>query len=266
VVAHGWAGENMSGTPNSHSGFSMSTPDIAHKGRRAYRYEKMLPDVVATFYVPDRDDPDRDSAVAESVSREVFVNAVKSIPFPAIRVIQRELPTKDMPISILTDVICQQNGEGILWAARDAILNLNGIRHVFYTPEHTDVKMEGLPRSYVDLIHALADRSNGFVEQAISRQQRRSLGVSAEYREYIVVRRRGTPGALTLGSVLRRHPLLHAVRGHVRHYQSGKTVFVRPHSRGKGEMLQVKDYILASQSEPRLGSPRLFDGCTEGTR
>ena len=38
------------------------------------------------------------------------------------------------------------------------------------------------------------------------------------------------------------HPILHAVRAHLRHYQSGMVVKVRAHSRGHGELFQVKDY------------------------
>lgn len=85
-----------------------------------------------------------------------------------------------------------------------------------------------------------------YVEQPATRQVRRSMGVSSDYREYIIIpkeRSERYATAHTRAEIIKRLRALHAVRGHLRRYKSGKTVFVRPHSRGTGEALQVKDYV-----------------------
>lgn len=92
----------------------------------------------------------------------------------------------------------------------------------------------------------LDDRSARYIEQPTSRQVRRSMGVTSDYREYIIIpkeRSERYASAHTRAEIIKRLRALHAVRGHMRRYKSGKTVFVRPHSRGTGDALQVKDYI-----------------------
>jgi hypothetical protein len=89
-----------------------------------------------------------------------------------------------------------------------------------------------------------------------TKYERRAEGVSRFYRPYIVIEHRKQyereNGILpeTIGRFLRRHPILHAVRGHFRRLRSGRDVFVRPHLRGEGEAVQVKDYIVLSGAIP----------------
>lgn len=72
------------------------------------------------------------------------------------------------------------------------------------------------------------------------------MGVGPDYREFIMLPREHSArydGALTQADIIKRMRALHAVRGHLRHYQDGKVVFVKPHLRGKGDAVQVKDYV-----------------------
>jgi hypothetical protein len=95
------------------------------------------------------------------------------------------------------------------------------------------------------LQNMLYDRKHRFIEQPISRQQRRSEGRPPQYREYIVIDRDDAryETGLRSGAILKRLKTLHAVRGHFRHYRSGLVVPVKPHMRGKGDLTQVKEYL-----------------------
>lgn len=98
-----------------------------------------------------------------------------------------------------------------------------------------------------ELFSALYERTHRFLESIVSRQQRRAAGRPKEYREYIVVPRDDTryEGAARGSAIAKRLRELHSVRGHPRTYKaSGKTIWVASHLRGKGDLVQAKDYVV----------------------
>jgi hypothetical protein len=218
------------------------------------RYESILPRVVTSFHM----EPTRSSETTEiedygpvaggfapSIPFEHVRTALESIPFPCIRIVRTVLFIEDdRENRIDTEVICFGDGEKFGWCARDRD---PASGKVYYSPTGLlpDVD-EGIPASYIDLIGALSNNSARYIEKPVSRQVRRASGFADGYREYIVIdkptkEQRAT--AMRLSAVMRRHPRLHAVRGHLRHYKTGLTTFVKPHARGKGDMLQVKTYV-----------------------
>jgi hypothetical protein len=181
--------------------------------------------------------------------------AVESMPFPALRIVQTE--RYEVPLGKLgrgeIQILCvrrEGSPNGFEWASRVSIQVVGKAPLVNYPMDKLDGPngLPSIPGAFIDLFEALNNGRKRFVEQTISRQARRALGIetpTAAYREYIVVDRKDAlAGALTRSEVFRRHPHLHAVRGHLRRYKNGKTAFVKPHTRGRGDALQVKDYVL----------------------
>jgi hypothetical protein len=97
------------------------------------------------------------------------------------------------------------------------------------------------------LVRYLRDRRVRYVEEPLTRQQRRARGVSSEYRRYALVLRDDVRYATALSrrEVVRRLRALHMVRGHLRHLSDGRVVPVRPHMRGSlGDATQAKTYVV----------------------
>jgi len=223
-------------------------------------YDELLKRAVTAFYLPIVPNDDPLPVEIGPTDKEEYLkklDAVLAIPFPCIRIIRDTRRTESELWNHKTwkhvargrsDTICEVRDDKFAWASRDQYWKKDGTTWVVYTPEQWawDPRTIAVPKTYFALMEALANRQNRFVEQPPpSRQVRRHLGLQSEYREYIVVRKREAPKeALTLGQIIRRHPILHAVRGHLRHYKGGLVVKVRPHCRGTGTHLQVKDYVL----------------------
>ena len=232
------------------------------------RYTNALPQAVATFYLPPRHLPDGEDEIwvhvdSNSAQRKIS-DAVKAIPFPCIRIV-RELhmpPDDDKWKRITTDVVVWSDGEFFTWAAKDTGWHHDNTPPIdMYSPHNRwGAKERQVPQSYLDLISILADSSNRYEEQHVNRQTRRREGFSRDYREYIVIRngkRTRNPNYLRRAEVFRRHPKLHAVRGHLRqaherHLRSGQIVHIEAqrisaYARGGGPdhkgLLRVKDYI-----------------------
>jgi hypothetical protein len=92
----------------------------------------------------------------------------------------------------------------------------------------------------------MESREHRFIEQVVTRQQRRADQRPAEYRHYIILDRKSThyPNAHPMKALLPRLKALHSVRGHLRRLRSGDVIPVRAHTRGKGDLMQVKDYVV----------------------
>ena len=205
-------------------------------------HDVLVREAVAAFYLPDYAAAD-DFVPAEAGGN--YDDEIAAQPFPCIRIVRKTIGVGPERIGwhLLDDIVCRKAGEEWGWAQHLTIHYPTGERRSAYYPEAGPVTAIAMPKMFLALIEALADRKNGYIEQAVTRQQRRALGVTNEYREYIVVRR-PNPGCFTIGAIIRRHPQLHAVRGHLRHYKSGRVAVVRPHMRGHGELAQVKDYAI----------------------
>ena len=210
------------------------------------QYDKMLRNAMATFYLPDYITPED---ITKRIEKGSFDEEIKSMPFPCIRIVRKESLTDEWVGNwMLADVVCDRDADGSFgWTSKDTLLNINGKRATFYSPEDIPINNKSIPRCYVDLIRSLQDRKNAYLEKSVSRPQRRTMGVNSDYREYIVVARKdnkNNSNLLRLSDIFRRHPQLHAVRGHLRHCVSGKVTFVKPHTRGQGELVQPKDYVI----------------------
>ena len=203
-------------------------------------FTEFMHGVVASFHLPDVDSP-----MNVMLEGEIRTD-VMMLPFPSIRICVRFALANGAFGEEETIINAEiNNGETTYrWIdrTRDAITG-----RVEYHGSHAkrlDVGTVIMPTTFLRLINVLLDRKNGYVERGASRQVRRAMGLSPYYREYIVVSRRENPGCQTIGQVIRRHPRLHAVRGHLRQIRSGRLVSVKAHVRGHGEVFQVKDYVV----------------------
>lgn len=233
------------------------------------RYDELLSRVVTAFYLPSyavmdiHESPYQKRTTWREPEYQKQMDLLRAIPFPCIRIIRDGEPppnsdlgqalfkkTGHRPKRLTSDIVCEVRDGLFWWAGKDSIVCHDGWRQSKYMPEDWDdygvnaYYELSLPRNYFDLMHLLADRQNRYVENRLSRQVRRAAGVSPTYCEYIIVRKKEAPlqEAYRWSEIVRRHPILHAVRAHLRHYQSGMVVKVRAHSRGHGELFQVKDY------------------------
>jgi len=104
----------------------------------------------------------------------------------------------------------------------------------------------------VEFFAALYGRKHRFVDCPLTRQQLRSEGrQNTGYREYIVVSATDVryPNAARSSAIMKRFRELHAVRGHARTYtKTGRTIWVKPHLRGKGDLVQVRDYVVQADT------------------
>ena len=150
---------------------------------------------------------------------------------------------------VTDDVVIRSNGKSYEWAARERVVWDDGVISTRHAPEQELQGTTNLVLKVVvnrlELLELETDWR--FIEQPMSRPLRRSENLPPEYCEYIVVNRadrsNGIRGKmLTLAKVMRRHPMLHAVRGHLRHLRSGRITFVRSHVRGEGDLVQAKEY------------------------
>jgi len=103
----------------------------------------------------------------------------------------------------------------------------------------------GAIAAFVWLNDAMMSMGYSAKEERVSRQVARSEG-APRTRWLIEIRPRGsnsTPMRKQFAEIVR---VAHAVRGHLRlHRLTGaKTIKVRPHIRGKGDAVQIKDYIV----------------------
>jgi hypothetical protein len=124
--------------------------------------------------------------------------------------------------------------------------------YIKYSPEKSDENSDdrmwyiGQVQLYTRFWKLLNNRAVRFLESPLSRQYRRSLGAPPEYREYIIITKEDIrfPQAITRSAMMKRMILLHSVRGHLRrNWRTGeKSITVKPHVRGVGELTQVKDY------------------------
>jgi hypothetical protein len=95
------------------------------------------------------------------------------------------------------------------------------------------------------LLDALTSTAHSAIEERISRQVARATG-QPRTRYTIHVRERGSTTSSakqTFASVIK---IVHAVRGHLRtdHRTGEKKIKVRPHLRGRGDAVQIKDYVI----------------------
>ncbi len=101
-------------------------------------------------------------------------------------------------------------------------------------------------RHFMWLIHALSSVEYTAVEERVSRPVARATGMPRTTWR-IHLRKRGSRTEPSMrqqfAEVVRA---AHAVRGHLRtHHRTGeKSIRVRPHVRGKGDVVQIKDYVL----------------------
>jgi hypothetical protein len=100
------------------------------------------------------------------------------------------------------------------------------------------------------LLDALTSIAHSVVEERVSRQVARATG-EPRTRYTIYVREHGSDGPTakqTFASIVR---IVHAVRGHMRtdHRTGEKRIKVRPHLRGRGDAVQIKDYIIRPSSD-----------------
>jgi hypothetical protein len=238
-------------------------------------WRRMLPMVVTTFYLPDAEG---DLGMLTDLDESEHAKELQP-PFPCIRILQNVTESEDVNgLTIPTHtynidtIVLNEGGGSWIWGMRFKLKNLHNGNAIIDTypeainhepmlkHEMADVReylrakiphscKRQLPMEYVALMEKLNAPGNsvGFIENPTSRQVRRALGVGPEYREYIIVNNRreaaGRP-YLTRGELFRRHPYLHAVRGHLRHYKSGRVAYVHPHLRGTGDAVQIKDYIV----------------------
>lgn len=235
------------------------------------QYDEKLSRAVTAFYLPSfaamsiDESPFGRRTNSTDAAYKLQMHLLRAIPFPCIRIIRDGEVPPDSPLAkamteksrgrlpkhLRSDVVCEMRDGVFSWASKDAILYHDGYRVTKYMPEDwgaygVGVQETALPRSYFDLMQALADRQNRYIEQKLTRQARRASGLSPTYCEYVVVRKKEAPiqEAYRWSEIVRRHPMLHAVRAHLRHYKSGLIVKVREHTRGHGELFQVKDYVL----------------------
>lgn len=233
------------------------------------RYDQLKRRAVASFVLPDWLDDDsafrqaaRDASEEnQAIVREAYIRATtqEQLPFDCIHIRQRSIESEQVWIQ----EVCIEARPTLQLAWKDTVrsrvLYGDDSARVFYMPEDERLQYgerdEGERRLIQTLLFPLLNLSDllesrelryGIVEQEpLTRQQRRAEGASWFYRSYIVVdHRRQHEGALTIGQFMRKHPMLHAVRGHLRHLSSGRTTWVRPHCRGDGELFQVKDYLI----------------------
>lgn len=215
------------------------------------RFERMLPNCVTSFYLPPvqhvEERQEINPAVDDDEVRRVKL-ALASIPFPCLRICQTVLNVNEPPMD--TQVICFNGaspkhtlGTGFGWMSRDHQI---GTGLTLYTPTGIAPEVDNsLPMSYLNLMEILSNNSARYIKQPVSRQVRRASGFADGYDEYIVIRKptkEQRKSAMRLSEIMRRHPRLHAVRGHLRHYRTGLVVPVAPHVRGVGDMTQAKDY------------------------
>lgn len=232
------------------------------------RWTNAVPQAVTTFYLPDKTlesgrAEDDIWVYSDKGERKAITEALEAIPFPCIRIVRDlTMPPEDNWKRIVTDVVVWSNGEYFTWASKDTGYPRDGSAPVsMYSPHNKwGARQRDIPQSYIDLINILADSSNRYEEKHVNRQTRRREGFAKGYREYIVIpnsKRVRNPNFLRRADVFRRHPRLHAVRGHLRkqherHYQSGRVSIVSrsrvtAHARGGGPdrkgLFQVKEYI-----------------------
>lgn len=224
-------------------------------------FDTLRPHIVTTFYLEpytaSLEEPEliehSDPAYAK------LTEWLYALPFPCMRIVRslvgpyceaqgwRQLDTD----VIITNLVKDNGKTTWAWAVKDTVIHLDGTRKSNYAPNEAvhwhNQRTNNVPASFIDLMRLLGSRVHRYVERPVSRQIRRAEGFASSYREYIVIRRKDaaehTGEILTLGQIIRRHPILHAVRGHIRKYRSGLITTVRPHTRGVGELFQVKDYI-----------------------
>lgn len=224
-------------------------------------FEELLQRAMTAFYMPlPWADPAPGAIIGEAPDYDEALRQIWTIPFPCIRIIRESAIPPGAEgwndcAYVHSDCVCEMDRD-FRFASKETLKWPDGFVKIGYVPEDmpycpdpapppgVKVTYIHLPRPYIALMEALNDRQHRFIEgERLTRQARRALGVSPEYREYIVVRKCDkVPGAHTIGELFRRHPMLHAVRAHLRHYKSGLVTQVRAHARGRGEMFQVKDY------------------------
>ena len=221
-------------------------------------FDEMLPRAMTAFYLPL---PAKHGEYIHPVPFGTVefartLDALLAIPFPCIRIVREGEIPPGAPgwhgISrARSDCVCELvAGDFFAWGSKEVVKWPDGKIFTRYSPEDWADWRERpaadmhLPVQYIRLMEALGDRKHRFIERdRLTRQQRRAIGVTPEYREYIVINKRDAPaGAHTLSEIVRRHPILHAVRAHLRHYKSGLVTPVRAHARGHGQLFQVKDY------------------------
>ena len=242
-------------------------------------YEQMLPTCMTTFYLPFKPPPQDEELPDGSVPAGTFWdNYVAKMPFPAIRIVRREAGYRELRGGVVTtETICVRGDytgsppnldwgtvtgdNAFFWVARDVYTHPNEKTLTAYaTSESAHVAGLGrttrtvIPGSFIALIDSLRDRKVRYVETPVTRQQRRAIGYAPAYREYVVIPtgdvRASEPNAMRFRDIAKAHPMLHAVRGHLRTYRAARYVNVQgtsqmiaPFTRGKGDLLQVKEYV-----------------------
>lgn len=244
-----------------------------------FEFERLAPYVMATFRLPTMKPPDDLSGIMQLTDPDLkSAEALFAIPFPCVKICARhEFTYETDPYwsTVENEVILTDQG-GVKGPHKSRITNgrMRGEWRVLYFPEHS-VEMYGefltpgkrvvLGENYVSkdvlaFILALDNSRAAITERPYSRQERRHEGLlnPIVYSYTVRIRAAGErldAGEHTVAKMEHRSPILHAVRSHLRHLSSGKVTKVRAHARGKGSMLQVKDYAIPSYAVPDTIAP-----------
>jgi hypothetical protein len=183
------------------------------------------------------------------------------LPFRSLRIIEAFeapiIPGAETRVSGVSEFLCvEDEAEPGLLLFFEKVHYIDGplAGLTYFLPVDLDDLNSGADAVYgvLRLLDALENRANRYIEQPVSRPQRRALGVAPDYREYIIVPPERTPRyetAIKRADMQKRLVALHAVRGHLRRLSSGRVVPVRPHTRGNlGTGVQVKDYRIGGSS------------------
>jgi hypothetical protein len=217
------------------------------ESHRMSEYDDLLRKAVTAFHLP----------AIETVGLKHFFDIApkdhsieeihRRLPFDGIHIVQPVLKYYNDEgfefVCTVYVVVGRSAQNAVYYAAKYVLRQIDGDYRETSFDESKKIGTSGVIWRLLSLID---DRQSRYVEQRVSRPVRRAMGVNPNYREYIIVKKRSAkPGALRLSEIVRRHPQLHAVRGHLRHLKNGAVALVRPHARGKGKALQVKDYVIA---------------------
>jgi len=235
----------MSGDDRSEGTFRLAVPQSEDEAKNLYHTR--LPQIITTFNMPHH------TANLERISvdyRELF----NRLPFGDFAI--REPFTvnhKDADVTVsgiehLVVSLGDDNGTPTLTLVSHMRFNYPGGNYgSTYVPNDptTPINVQLASASLVlRLYEALYQRTHRFIEEPVSRPVRKSQGLPKAYREYIVIPRTDAryAGAIRGGEISKRLRTLHAVRGHPRTYRTGETIWIKPHLRGSGDLLQQRDY------------------------
>jgi hypothetical protein len=231
-------------------------------------WEKIRPTCATTFHLPEYSNTfvpfAVDSKCFDVMPFERFCiaepflltkEALAKSPDRQIHLKTRVNQMMDVDTRGLEEMVCwNQDGEyfGFLSKIRYTEGPAKLVNRVLYGPQSTpdapikESEYLNQLELYYRFWNLLNNRKVRFLESHVSRQYRRALGAPTEYREYIIITKEDQRyrGAMSQAGMMERMVALHAVRAHKRlNWRTGeKSITVRQHFRGAGELGQVKDY------------------------